>query len=326
MSYETFEREIIQSFNEEVKTGKVDPINYDLQSNKARSKYNKYIQDVIAIQAHEYEVTDFKKIGRNDVFYFTCKVIVILFGEKAIPALYEFFARVFSSDVKSVLDGVSLTFQDKMTGAIEHIIQVPDINTCSTIVTLVHEFVHFYFKKYNIDFHKKRYYEEIFSIYGEKVACALIAKQQFDPRFVQKIEESRLEAISWHYQKQIPAAKEVLAMYQTLKKKRNLSFPEYMHVMSMEQKLPILKNPKGPKVLEQYYQNLADSYGIGYLYGENLFQKYQEDAISIYHQTQALLSGETTINEILNYYGISTQNQETYENVEKRLLQVRKGK
>lgn len=326
MSYEQFEGAIIHSFSEDVKKGSIDPVNYDLQSSKARNKYNKYINDVIAVKAHEYEVTDFKRIGEKSVCGLTFEVIIALFGEKAIPAVQEYFTRILPGEEKNVLDGVSLTFQNKITGEIEDLIEVPDINVCSTVITLVHEFVHFYLKKYNIDFHKKRYYEEIFSIYGEKVACAIVEKYQLDPKFTQKIEESRLEAITWHYKEQLPAAKGVISMYQAIKRKKNPSLAEYMHMLSMEKDLPTIKEPNGTVILEQYYKNLADSYGIGYLYGESLFQRYQEDAASMYRQTQALISGQATIEDILKYYGISTQNYQTYENVEKRLVQVRKGK
>ena len=54
MAYEDYELALIKSFGDEVDSGIIRPDNADIQSNKARTKYNRYISSLTDIQPREY--------------------------------------------------------------------------------------------------------------------------------------------------------------------------------------------------------------------------------------------------------------------------------
>jgi hypothetical protein len=88
--------------------------------------------------------------------------------------------------------------------------------------------------------------------------------------------------------------------------------------------LPILKNAKGESILRGYYKNLADSYGIGYLFAESLYQRHLDDFHIMGEQIRKLLDHEQSLQELLNYYGINTRETKVYNAVEHRLSELKK--
>lgn len=324
MSYEQCEPQLIEGFAKDVKEGLIDPINYDIKNNKANSKYARYINNIASLRVKEHTQKEFKKLDYLQTLSLTREILIRLFGPKVEPIIYEYFSRLQPNFGDSILDGVSLTIENKETHQIERVVCVPSLTLSSTIVSLVHEFVHFYFSILNIDFHKKRYYEEIFSIYAEKVACHILEGYQITPDFSRKIEETRLEAITWHYKTNLPMLDEIINMYKMSKSKSKSNPMCMLQTLSLESEIPVLKQPNGVILLKQYYQNLADSYGIGYLYSESLYSIFLEDPMSIFRKTQSLIAKESTINDILSYYAISADNQRTYDIVDKKLTKFKR--
>ena len=324
MAYEECELQLIDSFAREVKKGLIDPINYDIKNNKANMKYSKYINDIAALKAKEHTYQEFKNLNYIQTLSLTREILIILFGSKVEPIIYEYFSRLQPNSGNSILDGITLTLEDKETHQIERIVCVPSLTKSSTIVSLVHEFIHFYFSILNINFHKKRYYEEIFSIYAEKVACHILDSYQIDRDFARKIEETRLEAITWHYKTNLPMLDEIINKYKMSKAKSKSNIMCMFQALSLESEIPILRQPNGVMLLKQYYQNLADSYGIGYLYAESLYNIFLEDKSSILSKTQSLIAKECNINDVLSYYGINASNQKTYDIVGNRLSKLKR--
>ena len=65
MAYEDYELALIKSFGDEVDSGIIRPDNVDIQSNKARTKYNRYISSIASIQPREYLTSEFQEVGKN---------------------------------------------------------------------------------------------------------------------------------------------------------------------------------------------------------------------------------------------------------------------
>lgn len=326
MAYENYETPLIMSFEKDVREGIILPENIDLQSAKARNKFNKYINDIQAVKAYDFKISDFNRVGLKSVSELSLIILIRIFGDKIIDDVIEFFRHLHPSKTTNPLDGISLTIKDTRDNSITNLIEVPDIERSSSVVCIVHEFIHYYFKKLNVDFHKKRYYEEIFSIYGEKVACHILEQENIEHNFTQKIEEVRLEGITWHYKVQAPTVEDVISLCKSIEKNPRPSLGEKINYDKLSRELPIVKTAEGLSILRKYYETLADSYGIGYLYAENLFQKYLEDEQRIFSQIREIQSSELTVQNLLNYYGINAKNYETYNAVNKRLEQVKRGK
>ena len=91
MAYEDYELALIKSFEGEVDSGIIRPDNTDIQSNKARTKYNRYISSLTDIQPREYLTSEFEEVGKRYVFEKSFQIIIGIFGEKAIPFAFEYF-------------------------------------------------------------------------------------------------------------------------------------------------------------------------------------------------------------------------------------------
>ena len=329
MSYEDFEKAIVLGHKIELEEGKIIKGNPDLSNGKASQKYNKFISDVEALNAHEYLVTDFPKIGSKNVIDMSLHIIILLFGEKVVPEAIEFFKRLIPAETRSMacLDGVSLTAENRLTGEKQKMTQVPDIETSSSIVTIVHEFVHYYVGKMNIDLNKKRYYREILSIMAEKVAHLIVKLNTKEPNFSQKIEESRLEAIGYHYKTQLPALEERIKEHEYLKQHalRGDVFASVV-IKKMEQDIPLLDTPTNISILRDYYRSQAESYGIGYLYADYLAKRFLDDNDTFKKQISSLQSHDKTMQDVLDYYGISLKNYEIYNSANETLQLVKQNK
>jgi hypothetical protein len=326
MSYEAFEKAIVLGHKVELEDGKIIKGNPDLANGKANQKYNKFINDVQAVKAHEYLVTDFKKIGRKDVIDMSIHIIILLFGEQAVPEAIEFFKRLIPAQTRSMacLDGVALSIVNRETGEKQEMTQVPDVETSSSVVAIVHEFVHYYIGKMNIDMTKKRYYHEILSIMAEKIAHLVIQQNTKEPSFSQKIEESRLEALGYHYSTQLPALEERIKEHGELKRRAAKGdFMAAMILAKMESEIPLIDTPANIAILRDYYRSQAESYGIGYLFGDYLAKRFLDDHDTFQKQIAALQGHDKTIQDLLDYYGINLKNYEVYNSVNDTLQLVK---
>ena len=187
MAYEDYELALIHSFGQEVDSGIIRLDNVDTQSNKARTKYNRYINSIINIKPKEYLTTEFENLGQSSVIDMALEIIIKIFGQDAIPYAYDYFKILVPSGKMEVLNGISLTIQDQLDGSLIEQVEIPDFDTSSNIVTIVHEFAHYYLNKINVNYNKKRYYEEIISILCEKIAGLIVDTNTSEKDFYNKI-------------------------------------------------------------------------------------------------------------------------------------------
>ena len=325
MAYENYEKALIDSFGEEVKRGIIKPENTDIQGN-AKVKYDRFIKTVKEIKPKNYLTSDFSNIGKKDVFETSFKIIISIFGERVVPEAIEFFQRLVPSGAKEALDGISLTIIDKRDGSEIKAIEVPDFETTSNIVTIVHEFAHYYLKQIGIDYSKKRYYEEIISILCEKIAGLIVDLEPSEKDFYNKITEQRLDSLSWHYGENLPMLQNLLNEHAQMQRLAKKDFFAMIQLQSLEQQMPFLKTAQGISILKGYYQNMADSYGMGFLYSESLLARYKDDRRTFHLQFDKLLSKEQTLQQLLEYYGINAKSNSVYETIYNRLDEIKEFK
>lgn len=327
MAYENYEQAIMLTYSDQLRAGQIiTPEQSDLQSSKAQRKYSKYLRDIACIKPTSYKRKDFRVIGQESVLELTLEILMTIFGEDIYPNVIEFFQHLYVNGSDDALDGISLNAKNKLSGEIYRLVEIPGIEDSSSPVTIAHEFMHFYLKGLNIDIQKKLFYEEILSIYAEKVAYWIIEKNISEPKFAQKIEETRLECIDWHYSINLPAVEETISGYNSLKNKKQKNFFDFQLLDEMERKIPLIKTAEGISALRGFYNNKAASYGIGYLYGESIFQRFLDSPIAIREQLDKVIAKEQSVEGLLEYYGISARNYQTYNEVNQRLELIRKSK
>ena len=329
MSYGDFEKELVIGHKYEIESGIVLKGNPDLANGKAKQKYTKFISDVQSVKAKEYLVTDFDKIGKKDVIELAMSIIVFMLGEKVLPDVTEFFKRLMPARNNNMacLDGVTVTIVNKNNGEKTEFTQIPDIETSSSVVAIVHEFIHYYLNKNNIDMTKKRYYQEVLSILAEKIAHHIIELTTHEMNFSQKIEESRLEALSYHYSTQLPALESRIREHEHLKKTaKKGDVLSNMILLKMEREIPLIDTPQNREILKDYYYSQAESYGIGYLYADYLFKKFIDDPKALKKQITNLQNHEKSFQEILDYYDMNLKNYQLYNSVNETLQMVKQQK
>jgi hypothetical protein len=323
MAYENYEKALINSFGQEVEDGIIKPENIDIQSNNARTKYNRYINSITNLKPREYKTSEFETLGKKYIFEKSFTIIISIFGEKSIPIALDYFQHLTTSGATEVLDGISLTVVDKRDGSEMKMVEVPDFETSSNIVTIVHEFAHYYLNKLGVDFNKKRYYEEIMSILCEKIASQIVELHTCERDFYNKITEHRLEGISWHYNSNLTAMNGLLIEHERMKRQASKDFLTRMQLTSFEEQMPFFKTAKGISALKGYYQNMADGYGIGFLYSESLLARFLDDEHSFRIQLDKLTSNEQGLQQMLDYYGINARNNSVYDTVNTRIEEIR---
>ena len=323
MAYEDYELALIKSFGDEVDSGIIRPENSDIQSNKARTKYNRYISSLTDIQPREYLTSEFEEVGKRYVFEKSFQIIVSIFGEKAIPFAFDYFKLLVPSGAKEVLNGVSLTIEDTRDGSIIEQVEIPDFETTSNIVTIVHEFAHYYLNKIGINYNKKRYYEEIMAILAEKIAAQVVQLHACERDFYDKMTEHRLETITWHYKLHLPEMESLLSEVSKLEKRSKTDPFARMQLEGLKLQLPLIRTGKGVSAIRGYYQNLADGYGIGFLYSESLLAKYLDDEKAFHAQLAKVTGHEIGLQQMLNYYGINATSNEVYDRVNTRLEEIK---
>lgn len=323
MAYENYEMDLISSFGYEVEQGIINPNNTDIQGNNARNKYNKYISSIISLNPKEYLTTDFEELGRTRVFEKAFEIIIYIFGNKVIPEALEYFKHLVPSGAKEPLNSICLTKTDTLTGDTTTIVEIPDFKTSSNIVTIVLEFSHYYLNKVGVDFNKKRYYEEIIAILCEKIASQIVELHTCQIDFYDKMTEHRLETISWHYSKNLQEMNSLLEEYAKLEKRAKTDLFDRMRLQQFQTQMPIIRTAKGISALRGYYQNMADGFGIGFLYSESLLERFLDDNFAFQAQLDKLINHEQSLQDLLNYYGINARSNEVYDIANKRIEEIK---
>jgi hypothetical protein len=326
MAYEDYEMALVRCFGEEVESGIIRPENTDIQSNKSRTKYNRYISSIKDINPREYLTSEFEELGQRRVFEKAFEIIINIFGQDSIPYALNYFKLLVPAGTKEVLNGVSLTIEDKRDGSLIEQVEIPDFETSSNIVTIVHEFAHYYLNKIKISYNKKRYYEEIMAILAEKIAAKTVQLHTCESDFYNKMTEHRLEIITWHYGKHLPETEFFVSEIAKLEKRAKTDMFARIQLEQIRSQMPVLRTAQGISAIKGYYQNLADGYGIGFLYSESLLERFLDDEHAFHIQLAKVTNHEIGLQQMLNYYGINASNNQVYETVDKRLEEIRQFK
>ncbi len=278
---------------ESCKEGVYVPCN-DLINQQQRERYNKYINLITLKNISPFYLESFKKGNREEIFFIFIYIVVTIFGESdsISDELKVFLSGIIENGSNEVLDGVTSKLINTNTKDILYITQIPSVTNYSAIVCLFHEFVHFHFQK-NDSLCSVFHRGEILSILGEKIASYFVDKQNVDDKFSYKIDIDRLECIKWHYTKKL----------------------NELNMLKMFSKETF--NPNMKRLYEEYIKyfiDLAQSYGIGFLYAENLFQIFLDDPKEFTKNLRKVLLFEQSINDMLEHYDISTNNKKTFDN------------
>ena len=157
-----------------------------------------------------------------------------------------------------------------------------------------------------INLNKKYYYTEIFSILGEKIAANKVEELIKCQDMVRKIENTRLNGIVWHYKDRF---EEMTALQKIYNQAKKGFVPPSTSIEEMEKECPWLKGGSIKESYNIYRDNLAYSYGFGYIYAENLYKKYIEDQEKTTYDINKVLNGENKINSLLSNYNIGINQQ-----------------
>ena len=321
--FEKAEVNLALSFMEQVNKKELILSPSEFKSSKSKLIYDSFIDLSIKSRPNAYFQNDFNKLPVDAVMEaFTLAIYTILGDDyKITQEIEEFLGCVTLSNDNEILSGIKLTALNKKTGKIITVVEIPSINNTSSVVSLVHEFIHFHICKNNIDLNKKFYYGEIFSIYSEKVATYIVEfflKYQND--MTKKIENTRLDSIVWHYTERIEQLKEIYKIYNTAKK--NNSLPMAI-LKEMERDCPWLINTKIKNAYYNYKDNLAYSYGFGYLYAEALFQRFLDDTDKASNDFMDTLNGNIKIEDLFKNYGVGL-NSHTLTEARQKIKSIKK--
>ncbi len=331
MAFQDFKQDIIESFSLEVKSGKIDPTIYDIKKRLVRTQYDEYINKIIALKPKEYFIDSFPVVS-NEYEFFSIALYLVekIFGEEYVKEFLDLInSRVFENKSESIFDGIALdvTAEDK-TGKRFNLkaIEIPDFKHITSIIALLHEFTHYICDKRNFDYNKKMYYKEILSLYVEQRALEILASEFRLPLLKQKVTETRLEGIVWHYDTYPKEIAEFLKYIEALKKasKYNPLAKAQLDYIATQERW--IKSDETIKNAELYRINHAASYGIGYLYSKALFVRNIEDAKGTNAKVASTLRGDITLQGLLDYYDINANNNRVFEIMDEHLENVRSKK
>jgi hypothetical protein len=329
MAYENYENNIIATYANDVARGVIDPINYDLKSKKAKRKYQEYINKIIKMKPREYFVDSFPETANTEEFFKIAYYLVLqIFGKDFIPEFSDLVQyKLYINNSREIFEGISLQFMEKDNlNVVKRALEIPDFTHISSIITLLHEYTHYHCQLLNMDFNKKRYYEEILSIYVEKRATDLLSTILSNPHIYQMVTETRLEGLVWHYDTHEKEMQDFLQELKEIEKLAKTSLFHRLQLISFQQQLPWIKTKESLQLEENYRSDMAASYGIGFLYSESLFVRYKEDEKRTNAKVGDTLRGYLKLQDLLDYFGINAQNDEMYQNVNKTLEKVRKSR
>ena len=141
MAYENYENSIIASYAHDVKTGIIDPTNYDLKRKQAKQKYEEYIKKVIALKPREFFVDSIPKTPNSQEFFkITFYLVLQIFGKDFIPEFSDLVQnKLFINQSKEIFNGISLQIIERdKPNTINRVIEIPDFEHISSIITLLH--------------------------------------------------------------------------------------------------------------------------------------------------------------------------------------------
>lgn len=129
-----------------------------------------------------------------------------------------------------------------------------------------------------------------------------------------------------HYGKHLPETEFFVSEIAKLEKKAKTDMFARIQLEQIRSQMPVLRTAQGISAIKGYYQNLADGYGIGFLYSESLLERFLDDEHAFHIQLAKVTNHEIGLQQMLNYYGINASNNQVYETVDKRLEEIRQFK
>ena len=287
-----------------VNTGYYQRNNTDLISGKAERKYNEYINS----KPYAYDKHSFKKYDDTEVISKSLQIIIFIFGNnKKILKEFEDFGKLIQlNNSDEVLSGCCEMSLNAKTGEALSVLAVdlPNLDNTSSVIGLVHEFMHYHIGINHLNYNKKYYYQEILPIFGEKIASFYMDNDDKD--LTRKIENIRLDCISYHYGDE---KNDYANLAKMMKNDKNGIFKNIISKTDFDN-------------LGKYLNALSEAYGIGYLYAEALFQSYirypeSRDKINNF------LYGKCSLDDLLTDLRINAKNNQSYEYVDDRIRKLK---
>ena len=153
---------VTYSFAKEVRNGNKSYENEDLKDGRSLDRYNKFIKFVTARNPKNYLMNDFATANQDYVFEMAAIIINKILGDnkQLMEEFMEFMSYIKVRESEEVLNGISYKMLNDLNGDIIYNVLLPSITNISSIVCIIHEFIHFHFQKNNME-PKKFYYGEI---------------------------------------------------------------------------------------------------------------------------------------------------------------------
>ena len=311
-AYEMSEHQLIRNYGICVDNGIIYKTNKDLEKNSIKKKYDTWLRKLAELNPKEYDVSSITKLDKKLIIELALNIVVSIFGAKVAPEFLNYVKTIQVNNKNLLLDGMSslIGIPNPETKVLEihDVTFIPNIEYFSSVSIIIHEFIHYYIRIKKIDEGKKRYYNEILSLYAEKYSNQFIFNMTKDEGFLKKMESTRIEGILWHYYVSPNETEAVLKIYNDAKKRK-----DYSLIQELEKTFPYFKSPKGIEHMKGYRKCLADSYGIGYLFSHTLYNKGLEDQKVLREKLNSYFNSEINLEELLSYYGISTDNFKLYD-------------
>ncbi len=289
-----------------VKKGIYTPNTIELKNKLSNDRHNNFIDEILRSKPREYTIEDFELINDNEIIEIFSKLVFMIFGfNTTIEDDLKYFIYNFEirkSQFNSPLDG-ALKIIEYPNMEVKYKTYIPNLNTVSSIICLLHEFAHFVVRKHNLNFNNKYYYEEIMSILFEKIGIEILNNEGIGKGIQQKIENVRISSIYYHYK---------------------------IKILEYNSLFRILRNDKdNAKEIEKIIKEiilfetaLSNAYSFGYIYSENLLQKFIEDPELVKFKLQNILFENITLQQVLDYYDINIKNKSTVECAKRKVRKM----
>lgn len=171
-------------------------------------------------------------------------------------------------------------------------------NSSESILLLINKFIEYICNSNNISYNNKFYYREIIPLYIDKIISNLMENVIKEDKYINKIDENMLNNICYQ-----------IKLFNSIK--------------SLDSSNEVFQNNK---YLLNYFENMRDLYGIGYLYSEALYHEYLNDQKSSLLRIKNVLNKRDTLQSLLNYYGIQAKKDHIYGYVDEKIRNIKRFK
>ena len=299
--------------------------NDELNSGRAQELYKNYINVVGKAKPIQFFKSNFTSLSKKEFYDLFLEIMVKIFGysHELLYDIRNFFNSIKLHKTNEIFDAACIEIET--TRGKEYIVEAPSSLDTSSVVCLSHEFIHYYSFIHDLYNKEKQYYNEILSIFGEKVAITVLENEtsvKDTEKIANKIENTRLESIFWHYYTRPAEIAYIKDLYKKISWVPTCLDPSHPKVKDdLEKTFPWLIDPMADKIFTAYNRLLADSYGIGYLFADNLLDIFMSDQKGI-NYIKSVFSHDKTLEQILHYFNINCANEQTYQNVNNKIKKI----